>query len=466
MNKILLIIIVILLLVLVLMFAVNMFREQRQLNRIRRQFGHADDDALLGGQVRSVRDGKDFSHEKTAARPPKLKPSLAGKNQKPEMMAADIEDGVLTDSPATAADVAEIATFAPLEDTPPPREPELVSPPEPAPKAPEGGFVGEIKTAFARMLGGSEPPLTAGGSVAEELVPEEETAERRTPLQAAAPREPLVALSDLRQTPLPWFDGRADYMAYVSLREPSELPALPRFSNRHRYQIVGCTMDDRFQPAEPVPGVLYQAFAVGLQAISRKGLAEVRDLDAFGRQVAAFAESMDAEVYLDDAEAFLAQAAPLDELCARVDQTIAIHLVSRISILGIELRSALEDLGFQLMEEGAFGFAGRNGELKYSAVTLDGSRFTSSLLASQPYKGFSMLFDITRVPPGEGNFDEFMNLASRLSAVLNLELVDDQIQKLSTDWLKEVRTYVLGIQQEMLDAGIEPGDALAQRLFA
>nr|UOP04447.1 hypothetical protein LVJ77_09125 [Conchiformibius kuhniae] len=59
-----------------------------------------------------------------------------------------------------------------------------------------------------------------------------------------------------------------------------------------------------------------------------------------------------------------------------------------------------------------------------------------------------------------------MNLAVRLSSTLGLELVDDQIQQLSTDWLKEVRTYVLATQQEMLGANITPGGSLAQRLFA
>lgn len=486
MNDMLLVLIIILMSLLGIMFAYNMFKEKQHLNKIRSQFGHSDRDALLGSQTQSVRDGKSLSHEKvSAAAPVRLKPSLVGKTPLPPPVEEPQQPvgTPIRDEPYTQADVDEIATFETMEEPvrepvsppplpvqphePPEAEPEplfqpaasqaavAVSPPTPSPQT---GFVGEIRATFARMLGGSEPPVAEPDNVAAEL-PVADAAKPR-------PEKLLIPLRDLYNSRLPWFDERADYMAYVSLREPLELPALPRLSNRYRYQLAGCTMDGRFQIAEPIPGVQYQAFAVGLQAISRNGLAEARDLELFAQRVREFAEHMDGEMLADDPEAFLEEARPLDELCARVDQTIAIHLVSRVSILGIELRSALEDLGFQLMEDGTFGFADRGGDVKYTVVTLDGSRFTSSLLASQPYKGFSMLFDITRVPQGEGNFDQFMNLAARLSSMLNLELVDDQIQQLSTEWMKEVRTYVLGIQKEMLEADILPGSVLAQRLFA
>ena len=49
---------------------------------------------------------------------------------------------------------------------------------------------------------------------------------------------------------------------------------------------------------------------------------------------------------------------------------------------------------------------------------------------------------------------------------MNLQLVDDHVRQLSTDWLKEVRSYVQDRQEEMLRADIEPGSALAKRLFS
>ena len=123
-------------------------------------------------------------------------------------------------------------------------------------------------------------------------------------------------------------------------------------------------------------------------------------------------------------------------------------------------------MGFQLLQDGAFGYLDQNGEVKFTAVTLDGSLFTPQLLASQPYKGFSMLFDITRVPHGDQHFEEYMDLAVSLSQTLHLELVDDQIQEVSTEWLKNIRSFVLDKQMEMIDARIPPGSELAQRVFS
>ena len=77
-----------------------------------------------------------------------------------------------------------------------------------------------------------------------------------------------------------------------------------------------------------------------------------------------------------------------------------------------------------------------------------------------------MLFDITRVPSAEEDFNEFMNIAVKLSGELGLDLVDDQVRQLSTEWLKEVRTYVGVRQTEMRRVGIEPNSPLAKRVFA
>ena len=77
-----------------------------------------------------------------------------------------------------------------------------------------------------------------------------------------------------------------------------------------------------------------------------------------------------------------------------------------------------------------------------------------------------MLYDIPHVPAGEKNFNRFMDLAVKLSSALGLDLVNDKLEELSTQWLKEVRTYVLARQAEMQKVGIEPGEEHAQRLFS
>lgn len=427
--------------------AYNMYQENKYRQQVRAQFGHSDKDALLESSTHSVRDGHLPGHQPVKEAPAK------------PLRRKDVSE------PAQQSQTVELDM-----DTPPVRTP-----------APKKAAAAPLRTAEEKQkaeIEMEEDPFGAAFSLdldAElEREAKEETRYQFEETQVPVPSQTklkgnkglLLDLEDMTKQQLPWFDPNFDYMAYVSLKEPQELHALPRFSSRHRFQIAGCTMDDRWQIAEPIPSVYYQGFIIGLQAISRSGLATTQELEGFGNSVNQFAEQLDAGLLLVDVPTFLNVARPLDELCERVDQTIAMHLVSRASISGTELRAALEANGFQLHHDGAFHLYAANGEPLFSIITVDGSPFTASLLSSQAYKGFSMLFDITRVPAGEKYFNRFMDIAVKLSGTLGLDLVDDNMEELSTEWLKNVRSFVLARQDEMKKVGIEPGGDLATRLFS
>ncbi|MBR3426176.1 MAG: cell division protein ZipA, partial [Neisseriaceae bacterium] len=174
---------------------------------------------------------------------------------------------------------------------------------------------------------------------------------------------------------------------------------------------------------------------------------------------------MNGEIELANISNFLQNAAPLDELCARVDQIIAIHLVGHGTVTGTRMRTALQSRGFELSHDGAFYYPDSD-EPMFSAVDLEGRSFTSEQLSTQEYRGFSILFDVAHVPPGRKNFDKFMDLTVRLAGDLSLNLVDDQLQELSPQWLRKVGDYIEERQEEMLAAGLTPGDELANRLFS
>ena len=414
----------------------NMYQENKYRQQVREQFGHADKDALLGSKTDFVRDGKPLGGE--AAQPVRTK------------------------------DVSR--------PTPKAEEAEAIAQPA-APQAAKNDLFAEKVAAAAAAKPDAAIEVEEDDFVEPVLQPEAEKGEEAFAFErvdAPAPsqtrlqgkQKTLLHLNDLTKLELPWFDPRFDYMAYIALSEAQELHAIPRLSSRHRFQIAGCTMDDRFQIAEPIPSVYYQGFVIGLQAVSRSGLATTQELEQFGEQVNTFAEKMNGSLLLTDVETFLNVARPLDELCARVDQTIAMHLVSRGSISGTELRAAVENLGFELGVDGAFRLPNEEGEPLFTLVTLDNTPFTASLLSSQAYRGFSMLFDITHVPAGEKQFNRFMDLAVKLSSTLSLDLVNDKLEELSTQWLKEVRSYVVARQDEMQKVGIEPGGSLAARLFS
>lgn len=413
----------------------NMYQENKYRQQVREQFGHADKDALLGSKTDFVRDGKPLGGE--AAEPVRTKDV-----SRPSQKAEEAEAIAQPAAPQAAKNdlfAEKVAAAAAAK-------------PDAAIEVEEDDFV--------------EPVLQPEAEKGEEAFAFERVdapAPSQTRLQGK--QKTLLHLNDLTKLELPWFDPRFDYMAYIALSEAQELHAIPRLSSRHRFQIAGCTMDDRFQIAEPIPSVYYQGFVMGLQCISRKGLAAREDLTQFAEQVRQFASQMGAGVAVANADAFMQVAEPMDELCVRVDQTIAIHLVSRESVSGREIKAALESLKFEL-DAGIFWYRDAHGKNLFNAVNLDSTPFIAAALDDQAYRGFSMLYDLTKVPAGEKTFNQFMDLVVKLSSHLGLDLVDDQLNELSTQWLKDIRSYVVERQDEMLSVDIEPGSELAERLFS
>ena len=409
--------------VILAVIAYNMYQENQYRKQVREQFGHSDKDALLNSKTNHVRDGKESGGKGLFVKKANKAQEAALRNlqEQDEIFAAKAKLA----KPSTIKTDVELA----IEDdfTDEPVQHTVI------------GLNNEITTQAA-----SDEPVN---------------------LPSAA-NQPLVSLDELSQVELPWFDPRFDYLAYIALSEAQELHALPRLSNRHRFQIIGCTMDDRFQVAEPIPSVYYQGFVVGLQAVSRNGLATQEELQQFNQQVDTFAQLMGGKVLHTDLAAFTEVAQALDTFCARVDQTIAIHLVSHSNISGVELRASVENLGFVLGEDGAFHYTGQTGSPMFAIHSLTGDAFTNALLDNQSYKGFSMLLDIPHAPAGEKTFDLFMDLAVRLSGQLGLDLVNDKMEEVSTQWLKDIRNYVLARQEEMLKVGIKPGSKQALRLFS
>ncbi|HEZ4329118.1 TPA: cell division protein ZipA [Neisseria meningitidis] len=413
--------------------AYNMYQENQYRKKVRDQFGHSDKDALLNSKTSHVRDGKPSGGPVMMPKPqPAVKKTA--KPQDPAMRNLQEQDAVyIAKQKQAKASPFKTEIETALE---------------------ESGIIGNSAHTVSEPQTGHSAPKPADAPAKPAPVPQ-------------TPAKPLITLKELSKVELPWFDVRFDFISYIALTEAKELHALPRLSNRCRYQIVGCTMDDHFQIAEPIPGIRYQAFIVGIQAVSRNGLASQEELSACNRQVDAFAQSMGGQTLHTDLAAFIEVASALDAFCARVDQTIAIHLVSPTSISGVELRSAVTGVGFVLEDDGAFHYTDTSGSTMFSICSLNNEPFTNALLDNQSYKGFSMLLDIPHSPAGEKTFDDlFMDLAVRLSGQLNLNLVNDKMEEVSTQWLKDVRTYVLARQSEMLKVGIEPGGKTALRLFS
>lgn len=427
----------------------NTYQEKKYRDSIRAQFGHADKDALLESMMQSVRDHKAHRADNDDSSS-LLKPAFNKTNT-----AADNTPKATVPTPKDEPNGRRIADS---DDVVFHMEDDEIIQLDSSTAANETDAPASHEPPASLLQAERENQETSAFSFKNIIKPQSGNA----PIQG----DYLLDVHDLPKQDLSWFDSRFDYMAYIALQNPQELHSMPRLSGSRRFRIVGCTMDDRFQIAEPIPSVYYQGFVIGLQAISRNGLASTEELAQFGEQANAFASKMGGRLLLTDIDTFLQIARPLDELCARVDQTIAIHLVSRNNISGVELRTALERKGFDLAHDGMFYYNNKKGEPLFAVSTLDGSAFTSALLSSQNYRGFSMLFDAPHISDGEKNFNLFMDIAVKLTDMLGLDLVNDKLEELTTQWLKEVRSYVVARQDEMRQVGIEPGGELAQRLFS
>lgn len=438
-QTIFLIIMVISILSIVLVMAYGIYQENRYRQEVFRQFGHRNKDTLMSESDSQVREvpAKQFS-----SIPPSEK-----KNKESE------DDYRVSSQQDTSS--LQPTYSAKAEEKPPPAD---VASTQKCLVDTSSASLKKNKMAFKKRFRNHKN--LDKSSVGESIV---STFSKIFPKRSAG-KASSISLKELENLDLPWFNRCFDYLAFVSLKRPQELSSLPRFTIKHRIKLVACNLDNQFQEAEAIPGVSYKAYVIGLQAISRSGLVSREELQQFGKQVEDFAFSVDGSCQLTDIDEFYKIAKPMDELCARVDQIIGLHLVSRETVSGIDLRTALEKNGFTLSHDGVFYYPSYEEE-RFKVVNMDETPFTTGLLATNYFKGFSILFDITHVPLGAKNFDTFMGLAVKLAKELDLDLVDDELNELSSEWLKNIGSYVLQRQKEMEEVGITPGGELAQRLF-
>ena len=177
--------------------AYNMYQESQYRKQVREQFGHSDKDALLGSKTDNVRDGRQASGGKglmsRKAAKPQQNAAMRNLQEQDALFAARVAQAAAT-KPEVEIAVEDDFTDEPVKHT-------------------TIGLNNEMTTQTEDIFAAVSAP-DAG----------------RT----------LVSLDELVQIELPWFDPRFDYLAYIALTEAQELHALPRLSNRHRFQIIGC----------------------------------------------------------------------------------------------------------------------------------------------------------------------------------------------------------------------------------
>ena len=163
---------------------------------------------------------------------------------------------------------------------------------------------------------------------------------------------------------------------------------------------------------------------VALQLVSRRGAVSEAELLDFRSQVEALAAAHGAQVSAPEMRAALDGARALDRACAEVDIQIALH------VTGVAPAARPEGQPFDTLP--------------------------------RPEGGVTFLLDVPRSADPAGAYEAMVSSARRLGG----RLVDDNGNALDERALAAIGAELQATRSRLAELGIEPGSALALRLFA
>lgn len=455
---------VLVLLIMIVVIIYNVYQENYHRQQMREQFGFVQEDALLGQQVVSVRDGQVRNQE--TEKPTLLRTSKTAqvKVEKEEK----INDSVLPEPSEPVSEV--ISSEAEAVSEPTSEESQKFSVQEVESDSSEPSYFVFEKDENADEESEQEAFFT-DDSLIENVQLTEEIEEITQSIaddpSAAAETTYLVDPETFKQHEFANFDRRFDYLMYIGLSQWQEISAIPIFSQTRFYQVLGQTENGVFELVEPIPDKRYRAFVLGIQGVSREGLITAEELAYFQRQVTQFAQKIKGKVACDDERNYLQRARAVDEWCEKRDFLVDIYLVPAEEgrkLSGAILRQKVQALGFVWQNDGMFAYQ-KNGNLLCTLSLFDHQPFGEHSFYQQ-HEGVLISFDPANVPNGEESFGEMMVLLNILIEDLSLELVDDQRLPLTAEWLMEVQSYIGNLQQQMKEQHLEVGGYSAIRLFA
>ena len=248
---------VLVLLIMIVVIIYNVYQENYHRQQMREQFGFVQEDALLGQQVVSVRDGQVRNQE--TEKPTLLRTSKVAqvKVEKEE----NINDSVL---PEPSEPVSEVTSSeAEAESEPISEESQKFSVQEVESDSSEPSYFVFEKDENADEESEQEAFFTDDSLIenvqlTEEI--EEITQSIADDSSAAAETTYLVDPETFKQHEFANFDRRFDYLMYIGMAQWQEISAIPIFSQTRFYQVLGQTENGVFELVEPIPDKRYRAF--------------------------------------------------------------------------------------------------------------------------------------------------------------------------------------------------------------
>lgn len=275
---------------------------------------------------------------------------------------------------------------------------------------------------------------------------------RPTPGRAAT--LPAVALPD----------ARIDYVVELAFEQPPPAARLLELwkAHEHRYArraLLACSADGLHWSRLPAAEGSAQALQAGLQLVSRDGAVDEAELIEFRAALDSLAAASGASIAAPEMRQAVEQARGLDAFCADADIQVVFHIMPMPGTEFDELAvgGAAEQAGLALEADDRFTLRDDDDREMFSLAWRERAGGAG---------GLSITLDVPRAPGGRGSFHAMARCARQLAATLDGALVDDNGQVLDERALAAIEAQLDAVHAAFAARGIEPGSAVALRLFS
>lgn len=338
------------------------------------------------------------------------------------------------------------------------------------------------ETERARSRGRVEPML--GGAAA--LAGGEATRPTSAALAAGDDMEGLTPIGEI-EMPVQHAPALVGVMALSAVNPETDSVALiladaPIEANRYHEAIAHSQqigrgvnwegmVEGQWRPIPDYDSASYREMRAGIQLSDRRGPIAVGTLTAFSDSVAQFAASVNAVSQREDVNQALARAATVDEFCADTDIEIGINVIGKngATFPITKLRGLAEAQGMVALDTGEYVMRDELGRLLYTLRNMDvtqppGIKNTGAV--SGYLGGITFVLDLPRTERPVKVFENMTTFAIKFADVLHGDVVDDNKRVLTANGRKAIAETIATITAQMISKGVEPGSAIALRLYS
>ena len=203
-----------------------------------------------------------------------------------------------------------------------------------------------------------------------------------------------------------------------------------------------------------------------IQVVDPRGPASTSELQAFVANARRAAVSVGGQATAPDPAASAAQAGALYEFCSSVDVAIGLNVAaSSGGFAGTKLRGLIEAAGFRALPDHTYVLADDAGNTLCTLTDGNGGGLDPQALRSQAVRAISLLLDVPRAPGTVAQFERMATQARQFAQALSGSVIDDSGRVLDEASIGRIRVQLASMLKAMRARGIEPGDAIARRIF-